>query len=301
MRRLKTITWQNAAADRPGAADGPCERRDNPGPSARRGAAAARRTRSRGVTVVGFDSVASTSAHSEAKLAGIAARAVDRCARAWGWRPTNLTICFHSGGRSFGIARGTGDGPRIGVTVVSLSCRLVSEYDARSVGRTVVHELCHHYREETFRRTAELRRTGGHDSVFCRELALADPQARDPHRCRRFTAERVPREVDPRVSWDPARGSIRLLRVRGKGEMLFWCPRRRGAWDPVEFLLTDGELSELASKFERKAVASMRVDGADMTLRGLLEWCADRPSLFPALASKRSRGARPFGRHGAAK
>ena len=291
-KKLKTIDWPNAA-EAPGGASA-CVRRDNPGRPPR-----GRRSGGRGVTLVGFDAVEARSAHTEASVAAAARRAVARCERAWGWSPTNLTVALHDGDRSFGIARSPGDGPRVGMTVVSLSCRLLAEYDAKSVVRVLVHELCHHYREESFRRTRDTHRRGGHDAVFCEALAEADPKSGGPHRCRKFTDERSPREENPSVSWSPRDGALALARVRGRGQMLFWRPRRRGAWDPVDFLLTDGELYDLARRFSPRQRSSMRVAGAGMTLAALLTQCAARREFFPSLSRRMARGEAPFdGRSG---
>ena len=294
-KHLKTL-GPNAASDEGddhAPCGGDCTRVDNPGaprrpapPRVKFFGATSAAAKRRGFEVVGFHTVSATSAHDMAELTAIVKRAIATAKRTWKWSPTNLVVQFHNGGKTFGFARGPGSGPRVGFTIISLSKRLLAEYDARSVGRTVVHELCHHYREESFAATIHLRKLKGHDDIFCRELKRADPLSADPITCRYFTEERVKPTFDRRVRWVTSAGHLRMARKRGRGQMMFWEPNKPGAWTAPEFLFTDGELADLASRFPRKSIATMKILGTHFTLGGIVQWCLKRPAKFPVMVSK---------------
>lgn len=290
-KRLKTLGANAAMLDEIGAAAvEDMETVENP---ARASPPAASLKTKVSVAIVGFASVRQRSAHGEAELRRAASEAVGIGHRAWKWKPTNLTIQFHTSQRTMGFARGAGTGHRTGITVVSLSKRLIAEYDLNSIRRTLIHELCHHYREERFAITPEVRKTKGHDSVFCRELGRADKTLnKDAHTCRYFSEERIRRDIDRKVKWSPSSGELLYMKKRGRGSLLFWSPKKAGAWVPVEFILNDAEILELSQKFkasEWKHVTLRYTGGTVPTLDALLVWVSGRPKHFPRVTEMYAR------------
>ncbi len=241
-------------------------------------------TAGKGFSIVGFVDV-KKSAHTLTALQAILAQEIARARRVWRWSPTNLVVQFHRSERVFGWARNPGAGPRNGLTVISLSHRLLQEYDADSVGRTVIHELCHHYRCEKFAVPAGGVPYKGHDDVFCRELGRADTTvAAHPKACRYFGDDRIAPKIDHRVKWSPSLGQVRHVKKRGRGQILFWEPRRAGAWEPVETLLLDTELVALAKRFKSPEWSRVKIVGFNPfhDLESLLRWLSNRHAkLFP--------------------
>ena len=140
---------------------------------------------------------AKQSAHSLEKIAEIVSSAVAKCFNAWNWKPMGLTLNFHKPGRSMGLAYNPGQGDRR----ISLSTDLISAYDATSVLRVVLHELCHHAREELHQRdpreaSSDDQGDGGHDAIFCRMLGEVDSAVREnPTSCRFFNDDADPQAV----------------------------------------------------------------------------------------------------------
>lgn len=127
------------------------------------------------------------------------------------WRPNSLEIMLHTGNRALGLAYAPGTGKDTNKRLISLNDLLFKQYDAKATWRVVVHELCHHYRDEAIPRnemdadaSERLRQsittrltthqlTGAnaraqikyrqqlegalrtHDGIFVRELAKVDP------------------------------------------------------------------------------------------------------------------------------
>jgi hypothetical protein len=126
------------------------------------------------------------------------------------WKPSNLEIMLHSGNKAMGLAFAPGTGRVANKRTISLNDRLLKQYDLKSTWRVIIHELCHHYRDEAFagndadQATSDMLRlavvshvskaqaSGGykaarsvqlqamqtlrtHDAVFVRELAKVDP------------------------------------------------------------------------------------------------------------------------------
>lgn len=135
--------------------------------------------------------LARKSAHEFDALHRVVVRAVEACAAAWGWAPAGLLVSFHTSNRAMGLAYNPGAGNRR----VSLATKLLALFDLESIYRTVVHELCHHAREELHPRDrsgfrGRLGALIAHDARFCEMLAQVDPLvAANPTSCQFFTDE----------------------------------------------------------------------------------------------------------------
>jgi hypothetical protein len=137
------------------------------------------------VRVEGWGKVSRRSAHTFEGLVGAIGNAVSACAKHWQWRADGLSVMIHEGDSAMGLAYRPGDGDRR----VSLKADLFSLYDLDSIYRTLLHELCHHAREELYVRD---RHPGfdSHDEKFCEMLGMVDPEVgNDPVGCRFFTDE----------------------------------------------------------------------------------------------------------------
>ena len=136
--------------------------------------------------LTGWQRVEKASAHTANALAQIVGDAVAVCAKAWGgWKPDGLTVSFHSSRKAMGLAYAPGNGDRR----ISLNERLLTSYDAISIARVVLHELCHHAREEQQPRE-RFKGYNSHDPLFCSMLVLVDAElAANPKRCRFFVDE----------------------------------------------------------------------------------------------------------------
>ncbi len=64
------------------------------------------------------------------------------------WKPSNLEVMLHSGNRAMGLAFAPGTGRVENKRTISLNDILFKRYDLKSAQRVVIHELCHHYRDE---------------------------------------------------------------------------------------------------------------------------------------------------------
>ncbi len=148
------------------------------------------------------------------QLHEIVAKSVADCAGIWTWRsagmppwkPSGLEVMLHTGKQALGLAFAPGTGRDTNKRVISLNKVLLEQYDAHSIWRVTVHELCHHYRDEVFARgevdPAErdtLLQTvkayiadkgfraasqwskilGTHDATFVRELGRVDPKIKE--------------------------------------------------------------------------------------------------------------------------
>lgn len=144
--RLKTLTGVNAAIS---------EIRDNP---ARRHASDVSMKKPRIVEDVkkigkihyaDFSLIAKP-AHSLKKLDKIVTSTLNQAKRTWKWsgpKPSRpIVILFKDSQEWNGVSYPT----VMNAFVIGLSHRLVSQYDAKSIGRVFAHELCHFFRREQF-------------------------------------------------------------------------------------------------------------------------------------------------------
>jgi len=190
-----------------------------------------------GITYEGFVG-ATIKVHGFDTIARTVAQSVALCKAAWDWEPKHLRVLVHTAGRAMGLAYNPGKGDHR----ISLNRRLLTDFDTMSLARVVLHELCHHYRDERFPKSAD-----SHDAVFCRELGKVDlVVANDPRGCQFFSDEvwEESTVVQARKTkqaallkaenYDPEQGMI-LVRVRSDNRLTWdWIPhsgkgfRRRG-------------------------------------------------------------------------
>jgi predicted SprT family Zn-dependent metalloprotease len=179
------------------------------------------------------------SAHRFEALHGAVVAAVEACAAAWNWQPTGLTLSFFPGGRAVGLAYQPGRGDRR----IALSRELLAKYDITSVKRAILHELCHHAREELFPRpltgySRELAALMSHDEKFCEMLAKVDPVvAADPRSCRYFNddmdAEAVKSDASRKgIVYNAAAGVIHLAPWKRTSVRFRWEPTGTARWRP---------------------------------------------------------------------
>jgi predicted SprT family Zn-dependent metalloprotease len=147
-----------------------------------------------------------------------------------------MVVSFHSGRRALGLAYAPGAKDRR----ISLNEVLLEKYNLDSIHRTVLHELCHHAREELHPHT---RRHGGsrlaqldaHDAKFCEMLGQVDPAvAGNQQQCQFFNDEEDVSAVAASaaakgVTYTAASGSLEIA-MRRKGRLLYghyiWHPNK---------------------------------------------------------------------------
>ena len=224
------------------------------------------------VSYVGYARYARRSAHSLDALHRTIDEAISHCTAVWGWECSGVEVKFHDAGASFGLAYAPGSGARSRVRKISLAVALIERYDLVSVRRVVVHELCHHYREEAWPRVASSPWYRPHDSKFCEQLALADPiVASDSRRCDEFhdhTDPSIVAEVARRKAvvpkrapvWSPEAGVIVVAIRKGKGTFrIAWEPNREAGfrWRPEVDSVNDAAVLGMLKRFapsDRKRV-----------------------------------------------
>lgn len=249
-------------------------------------------TRTRGkVVYVGFPR---ESAHSLAALHREIDKQIAVGRRVWRWVPRNLRVQFMDRMDAMGTAfiRPSEDHR------IALAEELLRNYTLVSAGRVVIHELCHHYREERWPRF--VTQENGHDKLFCRELRKADPVARRDHvSCVGFNDGQAPVRVPP-SAWTANAGRLRI-RVRGSDSTLAWVPKKRGAWIVQERPLRDDWLLDIVKSLRPSEWKRVRIEYG-----GYTRWPAktlwdmihgvDRRTVRKTLAyvrAKLPRGARP--------
>jgi hypothetical protein len=93
-------------------------------------------------------------AYTLAQIHEAVAKAVADCSGIWKWAtggpwcPSNLQVKIHTGKVAMGLAWNPGSGKELNKRIFSLNKLLFTGHDANSIWRVVVHELCHHYRDE---------------------------------------------------------------------------------------------------------------------------------------------------------
>ena len=213
------------------------------------------------VSYTGFEKVAKKSGHSLESIHRAVNSAVARAIEVWGWQCTGLEVKFHESGRAFGLAYEPGAGAR----KISLNALLLQTYDLNSVARVVIHELCHHYREEQWPRD---RRYGdAHDKRFCDEITKADPEiassegsrSAEANRCITFAdipdtaldaavrAAKAARTTEP--TWAPEAGVLMHYALRSGKFRLQWKPNAGFRWTQWIKSLNDSHLLELMKRF----------------------------------------------------
>ena len=183
------------------------------------------------------------------------------------WIPLNLEVMLHSGKAALGLAFAPGSGRETNKRTISLNKKLFELYDANATWRVVVHELCHHYRDEEFWKDevapaeqasllaaikshmATSPRSGmwwhnvlsTHDATFVRELGRVDPKVKesaysgllfteytDPSLVAEVAAKKAARAAAQKpAEWNPLKGRLYFDRLKGGRENTMW-------WIPLE-------------------------------------------------------------------
>jgi hypothetical protein len=227
------------------------------------------------VTYRGFEKARKRSAHTLAQLHGQVVRALAAARQAWGWGPRALEVSFHETGRAYGLAYAPGSEASKALCRVSLSHKLLRDYDLASAWRVLVHELCHHYREEAWPRTRATKSTS-HDERFCEALAKVDPVVgSDPQACRFFTDEEAPGVVakkrerkakrEANITWAPNAGTLWLHRLQSGKLRIEWAPAPGLSWKYMQ-PVGDDSLLELAQRFAPADWPLVRVRTGDQAL-----------------------------------
>ncbi len=244
------------------------------------------------VKYVGFAVAAKRSRISLATLHAAVNAALLRARESWGgWRGVGLEIRFHDTGKALGLAFEPGTGAYTERRRISLNTRLLAQHDPNQIARVVLHELCHHYREERFPTTREV-----HDARFCAELSRADPVvAADPQECMRFGGEIDPTVVQERAAkkeqrlaraaWEPEAGWLNFYKLKGGQLRIAWTPVHAGTWAPVVFSLNDAATLDLLKRFAPADWARVAVRKSGKYLPHVLGATENLAAFAPALVA----------------
>ena len=208
-----------------------------------------------GVTYVAWGKIRKRSAHSLADLHRIVEQAVLAGRSIWSWTPQRLEVQFHKDSRSMGLAYEPGTDESRQHCRISLHERLLEEYDLKSIWRVVVHELCHHFRDDNFPPSRI-----PHDEIFCEQLGLIDPMVRgDRQQCAMFVnekdtalvavkQERIEKRKTPPV-WSPDAGTLILYNLKNGALKVEWRPEPGYRWTKWIVNVTGVTMLDLAKKF----------------------------------------------------
>lgn len=219
------------------------------------------------------------------RLHAILSKAVTACEAVWTWQsagyppwqPSRLEVMHHAGNRAMGLAYAPGSGKDPArKRVISLNARLFQFYDDHAIWRVVVHELCHHYRDEVFTsrdvdpdtanrlrqaivayrsagKRLDDRVLGTHDSVFIRELGRVDAKVpedpvgglvfteyADPSLIAEITGRKTARAAKQAaaVSRVPTDGRVYINRRKDGYFTVYWMPLQKGRWKPPSMTLS---------------------------------------------------------------
>lgn len=202
------------------------------------------------LTTVGIGS--KTGAYRRAEIIDLLVMAITVCHEKWGWLATDIVFELHESKTTMGLAYRSGAYKETGTRRISISTRLCKEFDKESIYRTFVHELCHHYREETFPKSIG----DSHDELFCKALRLVDPKVHDLSTCKHFHDQ-----VDPAVVaaakpahkpaiWSPTSGHIKLSHLKSGKFVWQWMPGNGFKWSRTGANVNDKELVQLLQRFD---------------------------------------------------
>jgi hypothetical protein len=234
------------------------------------------------------------------------------------WKPTNLEVMMHGGKKTLGLAFAPGTGRERNKRTISLNELMFKLYSAEAIWRVVVHELCHHYRDEVFAprdtdlATAErLRQSvaahqakgmrfitetlGTHDSIFVRELAKVDKKVdADPYAGICFNeyadaslvadAKAAAEAKMAKIDWRPEAGRIWIDRLK-TGQFSMWWVELSGGKHKVG-MLSNATMNALIVRIHGAAAAGAAPDNASaqrtmatvVTLSDTWPFITNRPS-----------------------
>ncbi len=205
--------------------------------------------------VVTYTGSVPNSAHTLEALHRAVLRAQEVALNVWGFTCARLEVQFFSSGTAMGLAYNPGSGKQTGKRLISLNYKLLQAYTIDTVWRTIIHELCHHARDEQFRQSND-----AHDSQFCEMLGRADPLARDRRGCTFFTEmedaslaagikQRKAGSVPP--VYDPALGTVYLGRLKSGKFRIGWVATEKALakWKTVLTPLNEKAMEDLFKHF----------------------------------------------------
>lgn len=203
-----------------------------------------------------------TQVHSLDKVHRLVRDAISAGNRVWGWSPNNLKVFSHSSGNAMGLAYQPGKGAH----AISLHTKLLREYDQDSIYRVLLHELCHHHREEAWPRKS-ITKANAHDEVFCGELSKVDPIVAESGNCRYFREEQwlqsaalvQKKKREKAISYKPKDGYLVLRRVKGGSMRLDWLPEEKGAFRKKVYVVSYESLKKLLSNFTLDQIQKVMV------------------------------------------
>lgn len=203
-----------------------------------------------------------TQVHSLDQIHRLVLKAVESGRHAWSWSPRNLKVFCHPSGNGMGLAYNPGKGAH----AISLHTKLLREYDANSVYRVILHELCHHHREETWPRKAYTAITA-HDQQFCNELSKVDEVVAASGDCRYFQDEQwmesaaVQKKIERKhsINWSPDAGYLVFRRIKSGYLRLDWLPRIPGDFPKKTYKIGYDSLKDLLSNFSLREIQRVEV------------------------------------------
>ena len=252
------------------------------------------------VSYTGFEKVAKKSGHSLESIHRAVNSAVARAIEVWNFACIGLEVKFHESGRAFGLAYEPGTGAYSNVRKISLNALLLQTYDLNSIARVVIHELCHHFREERYPREF---RGDPHDAKFCEALTKADPEiagsegarSTNANRCITFadipdTALEAARKakVEARTTqptWAPEAGVLVHYILKSGQLRMLWEPLPGFKWSQWVRSLNDSNLLELMKHFGphdwtlvtvRVEPRIARMNETTMNLRDWIRWITEK-------------------------
>jgi hypothetical protein len=275
------------------------------------------------ITYTGYD--ARTGRYDIEDIHDIVVRAINACLPVWAWqgdrgpwKPSNLEVMLHGGKQAMGLAFAPGTGPTRNKRTISLNDILFRFYDDESIWRVIVHELCHHYRDEVFAprdtdlATSERLRLSisahvakgshirqdtlnTHDSVFVRELARVDTKVdADPYAGICFNeyadpslvadakaaAEAKAAKRAAAVDWRPEAGRLWINRLKGGHFVVYWISLAEGGFKYKVGILNNTLIHQLIAKLGVGAGGETAPDMAKRVLGTAVSYSDTWPSLY---------------------
>lgn len=210
----------------------------------------------------------------------------------WGWTPDILWV-EELTMEPMGLAYSPGSGTKYGRRI-ALSKRLLENYDNFSLERVILHEICHHYRDEVFEKNKALDEiTGGHDPVFCRELQKVDPLSTGTA-CRNFEADvsitlakQAAATKYPKAVWSLDAGVL-----DGTDKGLAWLPKPPFRWKVERLPFREETVLFFLQKFPRAEWHKVKLTRVFYADRGAMK--LDSLASLAVWASGRNQEVKAF-------
>jgi predicted SprT family Zn-dependent metalloprotease len=206
--------------------------------------------------VVTYTGSVARPAHTLEDLHRVVLKAQEAALTYWGFTCSRLEVQFFTDGNVMGLAYNPGSGKSSGKRLISLNARLLQSYTIDTIWRTVIHELCHHARNERF----AINYVDQHDSYFCDMLSKADPLAQDKSGCTFFTEQEDSslaagirqRKAGPIPPvYDPELGTVYLNRLKSGAFRIGWVPTEKAVarWKSIIVPLTSSAIEDIVKNF----------------------------------------------------